>query len=81
MNAKFVLGLAMILGGLVLGAYVGVWVCFIGGIVDVITEIRAEELSAMAVAIGVAKVVFSGACGALSAYLLIIPGLATLNAS
>ena len=52
--------------GVALAAYVGVWVCFIGGIVDVIEAIRAETLIAMDVAIGVAKVMFAGVLGALA---------------
>jgi len=76
---KALIGVLMILGGIALGAYVGVWLCFIGGIVDVIEQIRAEELEAMAIAIGIAKVIFAGAAGWLSAFILIIPGAALVN--
>lgn len=44
----------------VLGAYIGGYVMFVGGIVDVIEQIRAEHLESMKVAIGIAKVVFCG---------------------
>jgi hypothetical protein len=72
---KTIIGAGMILVGIVLGLYVGVWVLFIGGIIDVIEQIKADELQAMAVAIGVAKVIFAGLGGWLSAILLIIPGM------
>ena len=41
-TVKVMIGLGLIVGGIVLGLYVGVWVCFVGGIVDVIKccEIR-----------------------------------------
>jgi len=70
------IGLLMCVLGLLVGLYVGVWWAFIGGIVDVITEIRAADMSAINIAIGIAKVMFAGFFGYLSAIVLIIPGLA-----
>lgn len=74
-------GVVMMVAGIALGLYAGIWWAFIGGIVDVITEVRAEQLSAMGVAIGVAKVLFSGVIGWLSAALLLVPGYAVLTTS
>jgi len=78
---KLVLGLLMVLGGIVLGAYVGLWVCFIGGIVDIINQVKAEEVNALAVAWGVVKIVFASFAGTVSAILLILPGAALLKDS
>ena len=69
----------MVLGGIGFGIYVGVWLMFIGGIVQLIEAIRAENLVTMEVAIGVARIVFAGFIGTLSAFLLIIPGAALCN--
>ena len=69
-----ILGFFMILSGIALGFYVGVWVCFVGGIVDVIQQIRAETLQAAAVAWGVAKIAFAGLFGWISSMFLIVPG-------
>lgn len=71
---KFLIGLGLCVSGLIVGAYVGIWVCFIGGIVDVISQIRAEHLSPLAIAVGVAKVFFAGVAGYISAACLILPG-------
>ena len=76
---KTFIGFAMIATGIILGIYVGVWHCFIGGIVDVIQQIRAEELKALSVAIGIAKILFAGAAGWLSALIFIIPGAGILK--
>jgi len=78
---KFAIGILLMFAGACLGAYVGVWVCFIGGIVDVVTEIRAVDLSAMNVAIGIAKVFFAGVAGWLSAIGLILPGYVMVQSS
>jgi len=80
---KALIGILMILGGIVLGLYVGVWLCFIGGIVGVINQIVAavngSEVVAMTIAVSVAKIVFAALAGWLSAIILIIPGAALLK--
>lgn len=76
---KTIIGLILILAGIALGIYLGIWVMFIGGIVGIIECVRAEELVALDVAINVAKVVFAAFVGWLSAFLLIIPGKLMLD--
>ena len=76
---KAIIGLILIIAGIVLGLYVGIWVCFIGGIVQVIDQIRAPELTATIVAWGIAKIFLAGLFGWLSAMLGIIPGYALLH--
>jgi hypothetical protein len=78
---KAIIGLVLVVCGIALGLYAGVWWAFIGGIVDVITEIRAPELSALGIAIGVAKVLFAGLIGWLSALVLVLPGVAFIKAA
>lgn len=72
-------GVLLILAGAAFGLYAGVWWAFIGGIVDILNEVRAPELSSINVAIGVAKVVFSGFIGWVSGMLLMVPGVAMLQ--
>jgi len=72
---KLILGIFLIIAGVFLGLYVGIWVCFIGGIVQIIEQIRAEHLVAMKVAIGLAKIVCAGLLGWLSALIFVVPGL------
>ena len=44
----------------IFGAYVAGWVMFVGGIVDVIDQIRAEEMESIKIAVGIARIVFCG---------------------
>jgi hypothetical protein len=53
----------MILAGIALGIYVGLWVCFIGGIVDIINQVKATDTDALTVAWGIAKIVLAGFAG------------------
>lgn len=71
---KFWIGLLLIIIGVCVGLYAGVWWAFIGGIINVIEAVRAEQLVEMDVACGVAKIVFSGVIGWLSAIAFIAPG-------
>lgn len=76
---KRLIGAMLVVFGIILGLYVGIWVCFIGGIVDVIEQVRAPIMSSGAIAWGIAKVMFAGLFGYLSAAFCIIPGWAILN--
>ena len=76
---KAIAGLVMLVGGVIFGLWAGIWWAFIGGIVDVISAIRAPELVAMDVAIGVAKIMFAGLIGYLAGILLALPGVALLK--
>lgn len=75
-NTKTVLGVVLMAVGVGLGLWVGVWWAFIGGIVDVIREVRAPELNSLSVAVGVAKILLAGFLGWVSAAAAFLPGYA-----
>ena len=79
MEAKPIIGILLIVLGIILGLYIGVWICFIGGIVGIITEIRADEFKIMAAVWSIAKIIFAGFIGNLSAMFLILPGYILVN--
>lgn len=54
------IGVTIIALGILAGAYAGFWWAFVGGIIDVIEEVRAPNLEAMGVAIGILKVICAG---------------------
>lgn len=58
-----IFGVALFLFGIGFGLYVGVWVCFIGGIVDIINQIQTPPVEALALAIGIAKFLFASMLG------------------
>lgn len=65
--------------GVLLGLYIGVCLLFIGGIVDLVDFIkviaRDGEIDRSLLGWGIAKLMFSGFLGYLSAIALMIPGL------
>ena len=73
-----IFGLLLILGGIVGGLYVGIWLMLIGGIVDVINAAQTTPVPAVDVGIGVVKVLFAGLVGWLSGILPIIFGAAVV---
>ncbi|AEO93831.1 gp586 [Bacillus phage G] len=78
---KSIIGIILILMGIVLGAYVGIWICFVGGIIDIIDTAKAGLFETKVIAWGVAKIVFASTIGALAGYVLIIPGWAMIGSS
>lgn len=74
-----VLGILLIVVGVVLGIYVGGWLCFIGGIIQVIEQLKADTIVPITFALGLAKVFGCGLAFCISAMLLIGPGLACLK--
>lgn len=78
-HMRNVLGFALVVGGVALGVYVGLWVCFIGGIVQIVDAVKATPTEGLDIAIGIAKIVFAGAAGAFSALVMIFPGAAMIK--
>jgi hypothetical protein len=63
---KIVIGPVPTAVGVAFGMLAGIWWCFIGGVVDVIREIRVPELDAPNVATGIAKAMDSFSAGLFS---------------
>lgn len=72
---KELIGFLIIVVGVVFGLYMGLWVFFIGGVIDIIQQIRAEDLNVMATAWGIVKCMSAGFVGWLSAIIFILPGV------
>lgn len=62
-----IFGFVMIAVGILLGLYVGGWVLFVGGIVQVIEAIKATPVEALDIAVGILRVVAAMAVGTLIA--------------
>jgi hypothetical protein len=78
---KPILGILLILAGIASGIYFGVWWALIGGIVVVIEQVRAVNLDAMTVALGIVRILFAGFIGWASAMVLILPGYLLISKS
>lgn len=77
---KTIVGFLMILGGIVFGLYVGFWVCFIGGIIQIFNEIKSPEaIVAMNIVWGLGRIFFAAILGWLAGLLLVIPGIAMIK--
>ncbi|EJW13916.1 hypothetical protein M5X00_26085 [Paenibacillus alvei] len=78
-----VLGIVGIVASILLGLYMGVYVCFVGGAVDIIHEIvnavNGADLSVLAILWGIVKMSISGLVGWISFYVLFIPSAVVLG--
>ncbi len=71
---KEILGLLICLAGVILGLYLGVWVCFIGGIVQVVEAVKATPVEALGIALGLLRVACSSFVGWLTGLLVFSVG-------
>jgi hypothetical protein len=69
----------LILSGVALGLYVGVWFCLIGGITELVDIIKMYNYDSMAIALSIARIICAGLLGSVSGYMLIIPGFIILR--
>lgn len=78
---KIIGGLLLVIAGVLFGVYVGLWVCFVGGIVQIIDAIKATPVEALDIALGIVRILVAGVAGGVSAFVAILPGLALINAA
>ena len=72
-----ILGILMIIAGVILGLYIGLWVMFIGGIAGLVNTIFGNSpVEGIDIAFSIVKILFASLVGTIAAFLLIIPGLA-----
>lgn len=76
---KAVIGIILILAGILLGIYVGGWLFFIGGIVQIIEQIQSTPVDAYAVAFGILKIILASAAFWICTLLLVFPGMKCLK--
>jgi hypothetical protein len=76
---RIIFGLILVVDGIVLGLYVGVWLMFIGGIVQVVNAIQVHPVHAMDIAVGFVRVFGATAAGALSFVLCVICGFGLIR--
>ena len=60
---KTILSAVIVIAGLCLGAYVGLWLCFVGGIIQVVEACKVTPIEASEIAIGLLRVVMTGFVG------------------
>lgn len=68
-----VIGILMMVAGVALGLYVGVYLMLVGGILQIVAAVKGGFI-ASGIAWGVVKIVFASAAGGLSAACLLLPG-------
>ena len=73
------LGITLMVAGVAIGLYVGLWLCFIGGIVQIIEAVKATPVEGLDIAIGIARIVMAGFAGVVTAVVAVFPGYAMLK--
>ena len=74
-----VLGILLIIAGVCLGLYLGVWVMLIGGIIQVVHGVTSDPVSAKDIAFGIARFVLAGVTGVITFYVCAVIGALTMS--
>ena len=62
-NLSRLIGALIILGGIALGLYAGLWIMFIGGIVQLVEAVKLTPINSIGVAFGIAKILLAWPVG------------------
>lgn len=80
---KIFFGLIGIVASVLLGLYFGLYVCFVGGGIDIITEIvkifNGGTANALVMVVGVGKMAVAGFVGWITFYIVLIPSVIVLG--
>lgn len=72
---KQIIGLLMIIAGIVLGIYFGIFWAFIGGIVGLFHELKSIDPDYFNIGLSIVKIMCAGGIGWGVAIALILPGI------
>ncbi len=78
---KVIVGFLLIIAGVALGLYVGVWLMLIGGIIQFVDAIKVDPVDTSGVAWGVVRVLFASAAGGFAGWALALVGVGVLSAA
>jgi len=76
---RLIIGMALIIIGITAGLYLGVWWAFIGGIIQIIDQIKAPDTESLQVAFGAVRILSAGIIGWASAILFVAFGLTVIK--
>jgi len=57
------IGALIIVAGVLLGLYLGLWVCLIGGIVQLVEACKADPVSSLGIAFGIVRILIASVVG------------------
>ena len=76
---KVIIGLVLLVLSVIIGLWLGVWVMFIGGIVQIINAVQVHPVHAVDIAIGLFRIFGAGIVGFFSFMVLFAAGLGFLD--
>lgn len=72
--ARTFVGVVLVVAGVALALYVGLWWALIGGIVQAVEAIKMTPVDAFGLAVGLARALCAGLIGSLTFFVAIFPG-------
>lgn len=76
---KVLCGIVLVLLGLAVGLYVGLWLCLAGGIIQIVNALQVSPIDGTGIAVGVIRIICSSLAGGFAALVCLLPGMALLK--
>jgi hypothetical protein len=76
---KNVFGALMVLAGVLIGLYVGIWLMFVGGVFNIVEFAQGDFQEYAVLGWGIVKIMLAGFIGQICAMTFILPGMAILD--
>lgn len=77
---KYLVGLSLVIIGVLIALFVSVWLCLIGGVVQIINEIKSSDaVEALKIGIGVARIACAGLADSLTFFCFFLPGISLME--
>ncbi|TFG99666.1 hypothetical protein E4H12_01840 [Candidatus Thorarchaeota archaeon] len=73
------LGVVLVIIGIVVAAYVGIWWSLIGGIILFIEGVKADPVNSAWIAYGLVRIIFTSLITYITAVVIILPAIALIT--
>ncbi|MFW6120573.1 MAG: hypothetical protein ACOC80_06690 [Petrotogales bacterium] len=80
-NLRGWIGLALVILGIPIALYVGGWVMFVGGIVQIVEAIQCDPVNAIGIALGILRWAAAGTVGVICFWLSFVVGFGLISSN
>jgi hypothetical protein len=75
------IGILLVVLGVIFGLYIGVWILFVGGVVQISESMQSNPMQSYGIAMGFLKIIFASFVGLICGFMGIIPGFYMIEKS
>ncbi len=78
---RVIFGVLLIIAGVIVGAYVGIWLMLVGGIIQIVEAFQSDPVNGSDVAWGVVRCLLASMVGGLAFYAVTVAGFLLIGSA